>query len=290
MHPGDMNDASANTWIVAESSGAGLTAQLTEVWDAMAGLGRSLSEEEWTLPTACPGWPVAAQYAHVIGTESALLQRANPPINPGTPAYVHNDIGRFNERWVAALAPLSRTDVLEQFAEVTASRKEELAEMSEADFDRESWTPIGQADYRRFMQIRVFDCWIHEQDVRDATGRPGHEEGPAPEQSVDEIVRAIGYLVGKKAAAPAGSTVTLTLTGPIRRTVHVASIDGRAKPVAGLQGEPTAAITLTSTAFTRLACGRVEPAAVLGGELGGVEMTGDADLGQRLVSNLAFTI
>jgi uncharacterized protein (TIGR03083 family) len=285
-----MTGASTSPWIVAESSAAGLTGQLTEVWDAMGALGRSLSEEEWTLPTACPGWPVAAQYAHVIGTESALLQRPNPPVNPGTPAYVHNDIGRFNEKWVAALAPLAQTDVLERFAEVTASREEELAGMSEADFDRASWTPIGQADYRRFMQIRVFDCWIHEQDVRDATGRPGHEEGPAPEQSVDEIVRALGYLVGKKAAAPAGSTVTITLTGPIRRTVHVVSIDGRAKAVAGLNGDPTAAIALTSTAFTRLACGRVEPAAVLGGGLGGVEMTGDRNLGRRLVANLAFTI
>jgi uncharacterized protein (TIGR03083 family) len=276
--------------IVADSSAAGLTAQLAEVWDAMAALGQSLSDAEWSLPTPCPGWPVSALYAHVIGTESMLLQRPNPTVDSGTRDHVRNDIGGFNETWVASLEPLTRPEVLERFAEVTTARKEALVGMAEDDFAKPSWTPIGQADYRRFMQIRVFDCWVHEQDVRDATRRPGHEEGPAAEQSLDEIFRAIGFLVGKKAAAPPGSTVTITLTGPVRRTVHVASVEGRAKAVAGVEGEPTAGITLTSTAFTRLACGRVEPWAVVAGDLGGVEMTGDHELAGRLVHNLAFTI
>jgi uncharacterized protein (TIGR03083 family) len=276
--------------IVTDSSGAALTAQLTEVWDAMASLGEGITDEEWRLPSPCPGWPVSAQYAHVIGTESMLLDRPNPPADPGRPPHVHNDIGGFNEIWVAALDPLPRAAVLERLAEVTTARKKALAAMGEEDFARPSWTPIGQADYRRFMQIRVFDCWVHEQDVRDAVGRPGHEEGPAAEQSVDEIFRAIGYLVGKKAAAPAGSTVTITLTGPVRRTVHVASIDGRARAVPAIDGAATAAITLTSTAFTRLACGRIDPARVAGGELGGVEMAGDGELAGRLIANLAFTV
>jgi uncharacterized protein (TIGR03083 family) len=281
--------------ILADSSAPALTAQLAVVWDAMASIGESLTDEEWRRPTPCPGWPVSAQYAHVIGTESMLLDRPNPPQDPGKPdpgkrQHVRNDIGGFNEIWVAALDPLPRPEVLERFAEVTTARKKALAAMGEDDFAKPSWTPIGQADYRRFMQIRVFDCWVHDQDVRDAIGRPGDEEGPAAEQSVDEIFRAIGYLVGKKAAAPAGSTVTIALTGPIRRTVHVASIEGRARAVPALEGDPTAAITLTSTAFTRLAGGRIDPARVVAGELGGVELAGDRDLAGRLIANLAFTI
>ena len=107
--------------------------------------------------------------------------------------------------------------------------------MGEDDFSAPSWTPIGQADYRRFMQIRVFDCWVHEQDVRDAVGRPGHEDGPVAEQAVDEIVRALGYIVGKKAGAPEGSSVTIELTGPVARSIHVA-VDGRAAVVDRLPG------------------------------------------------------
>jgi uncharacterized protein (TIGR03083 family) len=269
----------------ADNSAAGLTAQLSEVWSALADLGSSLSDDEWARMTPCPGWPVSAQYAHVIGTESMILGRPNPDFDPGHPQHVRNDIGGFNEVWVAALAGESRPEVLERLAEVTGARKAALDEMDEDDFSKPSWTPVGQADYRRFMQVRVFDCWVHEQDVRDAVGRPGHEDGPVAEQSVDEIVRALGYLVGKKAAAPEGSSVTLRLTGPVRRTVHV-SVTGRAQVVERLEGVATSEVAMGSTLFTRLAGGRIAPAAAAGQ----VELSGDTALGQRLVDGLAFTI
>jgi uncharacterized protein (TIGR03083 family) len=282
---------SSDPGIVADSSSTGLTGQLGEVWASLADLGQQLSDADWTAATACPGWPVSAQYAHIIGTESSLLGRPNPDVETGSPEHVRNPIGGFNELWVVALADLPRAEVLDQFVEVTEARRKALAGMTEEDFAAPSWTPIGQADYRRFMQIRVFDCWVHEQDVRDAVGRSGHESGPAAEQSLDEIVRALGYLIGKRAAAPAGSSVRVELTGPVTRRVDVAVIDGRARVVSGLDGAPTATITLSSSAFTRLACGRVAPARVIeGGDCGGVELAGDVDLGDRVVRNLAFTI
>ncbi len=277
--------------VVADNSAAGLTAQLAEVWDSLAQLGAGLSDAEWQTETPCPGWSVAAQYAHMIGTESMLLGRPNPEVDPGSPAHVRNQIGGFNEVWVAALAPRPRGEVLEMFSEVTSERLRALAAMTEDDFSAESWTPVGQADYRRFMQIRVFDCWVHEQDIRDALDRPGHGSGPVAEQAVDEIVRAAGYLVGKKAGAPAGSSVRLQLTGPVERRVDVSVADGRARVVEALDGPPVATVTLGSEAFTRLACGRVDPAAVLdGGRLGGVVLDGDASLGRRVAESLAFTI
>jgi uncharacterized protein (TIGR03083 family) len=273
-------------WLSADSSAAGLTAQLAEVWNSLRDLGRDLSDDDWSCPTPCPGWPVSAQYAHMIGTESMLLGRKNPDIEPGRPEHVRNDIGGFNEVWVAALASVPRTEVLEQFAEVTGARQEVLQAMTEDAFDEPAWTPVGQADYRRFMQIRVFDCWVHEQDIRDALKQPGHEAGPVAEQSVDEVVRAIGYIVGKKAGVPAGASVRLELTGPVTRTVNVDVADGRARPVPTLSGEPSTTVTLPSPVFTRLACGRVDPAAVMDQ----VSFRGDLALGRQVAEHLAFTI
>jgi len=277
--------------IVADSSAAGLGMQLGEVWSSLADLGAQLSDADWSAPTPCPGWAVSAQYAHIIGTESSLLGRSTPSdVDAGSPDHVRNPMGEFNEIWVVALGRLPRPAVLEQFNEVTAARRHALSGMTEDDFAGPSWTPVGQADYRRFMQIRVFDCWAHEQDVRDAVGRPGHESGPAVEQSVDEIVRALGYLVGKKAAAPAGSSVRLEVVGPVTRRVDVAVIDGRARVITGLDRAPTSTIALSSAALTRLACGRILPQRVLdGGELGGVELSGDKVLGARVVETLPFT-
>ena len=163
------------TALAADNSKAGLAAQLEEVWGSLASLGAGLDDAAWSTATPCPGWPVSAQYGHIIGTESMILGRPNPDVKPPAGAdHVRNDIGGFNEVWVTALAGQSRPEVLEAFAEVVAARQEVLAGMTEDDFSAPSWTPVGQADYRRFMQIRVFDCWVHEQDVRDAVGRPGH--------------------------------------------------------------------------------------------------------------------
>ena len=277
--------------IHADNSASALASQLAEVWDSLSELGAALTDADWAAHTPCPGWPVAAQYAHMIGTESMLLGRPNPEVEPAEAEHIRNQIGQFNEAWVVHLASRPRAEVLELFDEVTAELRRALAQMTEEDFSAESWTPVGKADYRRFMQIRVFDCWVHEQDIRDAIGRPGHETGTAAEQALDEIVRAAGYLVGKKAGAPAGSSVRVELTGPLRRRVDVSVADGRAKVVEALAGEPTATVTLGSAAFVRLACGRIDPGSVIKeGLLGGVAISGDETLGRRVVENLAFTI
>jgi uncharacterized protein (TIGR03083 family) len=277
--------------VPADNSAAALTDQLDQVWTSLASLGASLSDAQWLLPTDCPGWDVAAHYAHVIGTESMLLGRPRPDVDAGKPAHVRNDIGGINEVWVVALAGESRQSVLARFDEVTGARRAALAAMTEDDFSAPARTPVGQADYRRFMQIRVFDCWAHEQDVRAAVGRPGHVDGPVAEQAVDEIVRALGYLVGKKAGAPDGSAVTIELTGPVERRLHVV-VDGRAKVVEALDRPATATVTTGSTIFARMACGRVDPAAVLAGDGGvsEVELAGDMELGRRVVTSLPFTI
>jgi uncharacterized protein (TIGR03083 family) len=264
-----------------------LVAQLDEVWTALAELGAGLDDAEWRRPTSCPGWDVAAQYAHVIGTESMLLGRPSPEVEAPAepPAHVLNPIGGFNEVWVEHLAPQSRPDVLAAFAEVTEARRRVLAEMTEADFAAPARTPIGQADYRRFMQIRIFDCWVHEQDSRTATDHPGHGAGPVVEQSLDEIVRALGYVVGKKAGVAQGSAVRFELTGDAPRRVDV-DVAERAQVVDVLDRPPTVTLTLPSTLFARLACGRVAPADATAE----VAVSGDSELGWCVIEHLAFTI
>ena len=78
------------------------------MWRNLASLGLALTDDQWGAPTPCPGWPVSAQYGHVIGTESMLLGRANPEVDPGSPAHVRNDIGGMNEKWVAAMGGSGR--------------------------------------------------------------------------------------------------------------------------------------------------------------------------------------
>ena len=132
------------------------------------------------------------------------------------------------------------------------------------------------------MRIRVMDCWMHEQDIREAIGRPGHDAGPVVELTLDELQQSMGYVVGKKAGAPDGSSVTFELTGPAARTIHVL-VDGRATVVDSLAGPATTTITMPALLFTRLAGGRSRDARR-------PSIAGDEALGRAVLDNLAFTI
>jgi uncharacterized protein (TIGR03083 family) len=193
-----------------------------------------------------------------------------------------------NECWVRALSADPGTGVLERFRTVTGGRRDVLPAMSDNDWNAVNPTPAGMDTYGRFMRIRTFDCWMHEQDIRMALQTPSSDDeiaGPAAQLSLDEIAATMGFVVGKLAKAPDGSRVTFDLTGPLARSINV-SVDGRAQLVDDFGEDPTATIRLDALQFTRLAGGRpMCPARAQDVELGG-----DKDLAARIVERLNFVI
>lgn len=261
--------------------------QLDAEWSAIDELLDGLAPDGWSTATALPGWTVADVVVHVIGTERMLAGDPSPEPMPASNAapHVRNPIGAANEAWVEHYRSSTPADVLAAYRAVVARRREQLAVTDQTLFDAPSWTPAGQATYGRFMQIRLFDCWVHEQDIRDAVGRPGHEDGPCAEAALDEVVRSLGYIVGKLGGAPDGSLVTIELTGPLARALHVA-VDGRAAVIPAPDRPATTTLRLGSGLFVRLAGGRVDPAA----RLADVAIDGDQEMGRRIATHLAFTI
>lgn len=260
---------------------------LVAEWSAIDELLTSLRASQWATPTALPGWSVQDTVSHLIGTECALAGQTAPPCEADVRAFphVHNDIGAANELWVQALRGHDPEAMIERFRTVTATRRATLEGMSQQDFDAPSWTPAGQGTYGRFMRIRVFDCWMHEQDIRDAVAIPGHRDGQCARVALSEVAGALGYLVGKRAAAPDGSSVTIELTGPARACWHVL-VDGRATLVDTPPGAPTATLRMDSHLFSRLVGGRLPVA----DGLADIAIDGDAELGRRVVHALPFTI
>lgn len=258
-------------------------AALDEEFDAVIDLAAGLAPAEWDLPTACPGWSVKDNLAHVIGTEAMLLGRPTPDVAlPDDLPHVRNDIGRVNEQWIEAYRDRPPVDVLADLREAVAARRAALAGMDQTAFDAESFTPAGPDTYGRFMRIRTMDIWMHEQDVREAVGRPGHEGGAAVEAALDEMTAALGFVVGKRAGAPAGTSVRFDLTGPAGRRVDV-EVGDRARVVEALAEPPTATLTLPAHLFTRLCGGRgADPAAV--------EVSGDRELGVSVARSMGFMI
>ncbi|HEX7442752.1 MAG TPA: maleylpyruvate isomerase family mycothiol-dependent enzyme [Acidimicrobiales bacterium] len=250
-------------------------------------LGASLDEAQWAVPTCLPGWSVRDVFGHVIGAEAMLLGEPVPEADLSHLTHMANAIAEANEVWVEATRGLPGSEMVSRLEDVTSRRLAALDAMGQAEFDAPSWTPAGKDEtYGRFMRIRHFDCYLHEQDIRLALGKPARETADDLSSSLDEVATGLGYIVGRKAGMPDGSRVRIDLTGPVTRT-YLVQIAGRAAVVESLDGEPTVGIELPAMHFLRLTGGRHD--AGVDAE-DGVRFTGDRGLGGQLVANLAFTI
>ena len=260
---------------------------LAQQWSALAELGGSLDLDDWEVMTDCPGWTVRDNLSHVIGTERSLAGEAAPDIELGDRPHLKNDIGKLNEAWIESRRDVAGAAVVDELVAVTDARLGTLRAMSQQEWDADSWTPAGPATFGRFMQIRLFDCWMHEQDIRVALGQPGHLEGPCAEGALDEVERSLGFVVGKRGGAPDGSRVQIELSGPTARTIRVA-VDGRARVVDAFDGEPTATLTAPFDVFMRLIGGRTDPGPYLADAT--VTLDGDIEVAERIATNLAYVI
>ncbi|OBH51029.1 maleylpyruvate isomerase family mycothiol-dependent enzyme [Mycobacterium sp. E2479] len=264
---------------------------LFAVWDDIDALLAGLSAAQWRAASPLPGWDVKALVAHMIGTESFLagIAAPQPDIDVSTLEHVRNDVGVMNECWVRHLSAHADADVLESFRAITTDRREALTSLPGAEWDAVTMTPTGPDSYGRFMRIRVFDCWMHEQDIRVALERPPSDDelaGPAASLALDEIAATMGYVVGKLAKAPEGSRIQFDLSGPLARTIRV-SVDGRAAVVDDFGGrEPTATIRLDGLQFTRLTGGRP----MCPTRTQDIQRDGDRNVATQIVEHLNFVI
>jgi uncharacterized protein (TIGR03083 family) len=261
---------------------------LALVWSSVLELCEPFDEADWDKATACPGWTVKDQVAHLAGAEGMFLGRPQPPALAQRPSHIRNDVGAANEAAVEVRRSWTGRQVLDELREISEERLAQLRKMSDEDLAKDSWTPVGPGTYRDLIRVRAFDAWVHEQDIREAVGRPGHLEGPVAENALARCLMAMPFVVGKKAAAPEGSTVVIEVTGPTQSTLGIEVSGGRARPTGELPEDPDVRLEIGFLSFTRLGCGRADPQAAL--DSGEVVLSGDTVLGEAIVKNLAFMI
>ncbi len=106
---------------------------LEETWQIWAQLGAHLTDEQWSRPTRCPGWDVAALFAHHSAFPQAL--NAPPPtvdgsLTAGEPVTAGEILRRFNspdgvahtmagtvaDQAVSDVSQCSRGELVDRFA------------------------------------------------------------------------------------------------------------------------------------------------------------------------------
>jgi len=243
-----------------------------------------LTEQQWKAATDCPGWSVQDNISHLVGIENMLLGKTPTTHKSPKYDYIKNPIGEHNEHEIDVRRSLTGSQV---FAEWKATATERVHQLQTADaeyFAKPMMMPTGPGTLGDFLDIRILDLWIHDQDIRRALNLSGNHGGPCAEHTIDRLIRTLPIVVGKRAATPEGESVSITISGAVQRTIYVSVSEGRANIVASAPANMTCEISMDSTVFTALATGRK-----LSTELNWT-FTGDTALAQRIVSQLNMMI
>lgn len=264
-----------------------LVDMLDAVWISVEDATGGISEDQWKTGTECPGWTVQDNVVHITALEAMSIGKDLPLAElPDDLPHVKNDFGRKNEEWIESRRSWSGADALAEFHTITRERIEGLRALDDAGFGADSWTPQGPGTVRDLLPFRIFDSWVHEQDIRRALGAPGDLDSAAAAHALGMMAKPMAFVVGKKAGAPDGAVVVFSLRGPLARDLVVAVDGGRASLVDTPTGEPTVTIAMGTETFARLAAGRIDVDATVAA--GDVTFTGDAALGRRVVDNMNY--
>jgi len=252
---------------------------LEQSYDAIDALCAELDSGQWLAQSLCPDWTTRDVIAH-LGMMERVMTGWLPSNADELPPL--DRVASYQEE----IAALDDDAFVQRIAEIFADRRADLVTLREEDLNRPSWTPIGQKTYGQFLEIRIFDFWVHERDVTTPLGLPTNDAGSRAEIALGQVAGSIGYIVGKKVGLPDGSSIVFHLTGPIMRDIAVL-VDGRAKAVDHIE-KPDVTLTTDTLTFVQLASGRIDPQAQIDARK--VTWTGNSDLGDRAARNLRFTI
>lgn len=177
-----------------------------------------LEAGHWRRATICPGWSVHDIVAHVVQDYVRKLSRtrdgyASPGPRPGEdlPGFLH----RVNQEFVdvaSGWSPQALIDLLRHlgpqldqlWADLDLHRLGGPVSWAAPETPAPIWLDVAR-EYSEF--------WVHQQQIRDAVGRPGANEENLTAPVIDVFLRAVPYALRDFAAEP-GSALEISVSGP----------------------------------------------------------------------------
>jgi uncharacterized protein (TIGR03083 family) len=244
----------------------------------------SVPEDEWSTPTDLAGWDVRAVASHTAHLEAILAGGPEETADVGEPPHVTGFMGLYTEVGVVNRRDASADAIINEIRTAVTQRHTALLDDPPSDatalpthmFGGVPWT------WRTLLRNRPLDIWMHEQDVRRAVDRPGGMDTLPAKHTADYLAESLGFVLGKKVGAPAGTTLVLDMDGSDAFAFAVSDA-GRGERLAEVPAEPTVRLRMDRESFIRLSGGRCDA------EPGAVVVEGDRDLGARVVASLATT-
>lgn len=247
---------------------------------------RELDADDWAKPTDLPGWNVRYVAAHLAHLESELAGNPQKQVHVPEAPHIKSSMSVFTESGPLARADWTTAEIIDELESSAATRDEQLRTMTPLDptAPGDGFAAAAGWSWETLLSNRVLDQWMHQQDIRRAVGKPGGLAGPGGAHALAVFSRALPYVVGKRVAPPPGTAVVLDVTGEHPATLGATvGEDGRAARLDAMPAEPTVRIGMDFETFIVLSGGRRLPEQVT------AEVSGDADLGNAVLANLAVT-
>jgi uncharacterized protein (TIGR03083 family) len=255
---------------------------------ALLELLQTLHADEWGLPTICDGWSVRDIAAHVVADDLGRLSRARDGhnaswIEAASWQELVREINAQNEAWVGAMRRLSPKIVLDM---LRYSGEQTQAHFETLDLD-EIGAPVdwaGREPAPRWLDLarEYTERWAHQQQIRDAVGKPGLKDRRMFAPVLECYVRALPHTY-RDVLAPDGTHVRLRITGAAGDTWSLVRIAGKWGLYLGVETEPEASVTLDQEEAWRLFTRGTTPEAARAWAV----FTGDAALAGRVLDAVA---
>ncbi len=201
-----------------------------ELWRRLTDLVDTVDGDAWQAPTPCEGWDVADLVAHLSGVTAQFAGLPQPAADPTwAPAAGLSPLDTLMEQGVAARRGWSAAQRLEELQTARAAHVDGLRALP--DMDGKADGPTGPTTQRGLFQVRMFDLWHHLGDLAVALGgqRDTDDRTVAARECHAYVAGLTPWLFGRRAGAPEGATVRLSLGGPLDLDASVAVQEGRAR-------------------------------------------------------------
>jgi uncharacterized protein (TIGR03083 family) len=178
----------------------------------------SLHVDDWGLPTICDGWSVKDIAAHLIADDFGRLARGRDGhlvsfIDDESWTELVDAINAANEQWVVAMRRLSARNLIDL---LRLSGEQTRTYFRTLDLDAPgapvSWAGPEPAPVWLDLAREYTERWAHQQQIRDATAKPGGKERRLFAPVLDAFVRALPYTY-RDVLAPPDTKMQLRITG-----------------------------------------------------------------------------
>ena len=235
-------------------------AAMAQLWDDLTAIAESLEPSQWELAVPwCPGWSVADLISHLGGLQTTFNGDPQPDPPPGWVAPPGS--GPFDEIMGSMVAARKDWTTGRRLDELRQGRQGHIAHLeSVRDWTAQTTGPVGPTTEEGLYRVRSFDVWVHLQDLREALGRPVdvHDTSAAAAAAFTYVLGLVPWMYGKRAGAPDGSTMRVTLGEPVSHDSVLHVVNGRAVWDADADAGDCF-VTGSPAAFTLLTAGRGSP-------------------------------